>query len=182
MRNAIRTGALVSTLAILLSALPAAQQGRKAAQATVARTPWGHPDLQGTWNNSTITPLERPAKFGGREFLTAEEARALDEAAAKQYDERPANAAQDVDALTAAIVEVTGVTPERSTGGGTPDGRFIAAIAREVVEFGPLNDSIHKVNECIRVAAIGPLSTIYERTILALLAGAANEPAAKSRD
>lgn len=98
MRNAIRTGALVSTFAIVLSALPAAQQGRKAAQATVARTPWGHPDLQGTWNNSTITPLERPAKFGGREFLTAEEARALDEAAAKQYDERPANAAQDVDA------------------------------------------------------------------------------------
>ena len=70
MRNVIRTGALVSTLALLLNALPAAQQGRKAAQASVPRTPWGHPDLQGTWNNSTITPLERPAKFAGREFLT----------------------------------------------------------------------------------------------------------------
>ncbi len=98
MRNAIRTGALVSTLAILLSALPAAQQGRKAAQPTVPRTPWGHPDLQGTWNNSTITPLERPARFAGREFLTEEEARAMDAAAATQYDERPANSAQDVDA------------------------------------------------------------------------------------
>ena len=98
MRNALRTGALVSTLAILLSALPAAQQGRKAAQASVPRTPWGHPDLQGTWNNSTITPLERPAKFAGREFLTEEEARAMDAAAATQYDQRPANSAQDVDA------------------------------------------------------------------------------------
>ena len=45
-------------------------------------TPWGHPDLQGIWTNSTITPLERPAAFAGREFLTEEEARKLDTAAA----------------------------------------------------------------------------------------------------
>jgi hypothetical protein len=64
----------------------------------VARTPWGHPDLQGLWNNSTITPLERPAQFAGREFMTEAEARALDAAAASRYDERPADAAQDVDA------------------------------------------------------------------------------------
>jgi len=63
-----------------------------------ARTPWGHPDLQGTWNNSTITPLERPREYGNREFLTAEEAKQLDAAAAVRYDERPADPAQDVDA------------------------------------------------------------------------------------
>jgi hypothetical protein len=62
------------------------------------RTPWGHPDLQGIWNNSTITPLERPARFAGREFLTEEEAKAIDAAAAEQYDQRPQNATQDVDA------------------------------------------------------------------------------------
>jgi hypothetical protein len=62
------------------------------------RTPWGHPDLQGIWNNSTITPLERPRAFAGREFLTAAEAAQLDAAAAERYDERPQDAAQDVDA------------------------------------------------------------------------------------
>jgi hypothetical protein len=65
---------------------------------TLPRTPWGHPDLQGIWNNSTITPLERSAQFGGREFLTAEEARALDTAAASRYDQRLDDPAQDVDA------------------------------------------------------------------------------------
>ena len=62
------------------------------------RTPWGHPDLQGIWTNSTITPLERPAAFAGREFMTEDEARKLDRAAATQYDERSGNAAADVNA------------------------------------------------------------------------------------
>ena len=62
------------------------------------RTPWGHPDLQGTWNNSTITPLERPREFAGREFLTSDEVHTLDAAAAERYDQRPTDAAQDVDA------------------------------------------------------------------------------------
>jgi hypothetical protein len=61
------------------------------------RTPWGHPDLQGVWNNSTLTPLERPAAYAGREFLTEAEVRALDDKAAVQYDERPANRSADLD-------------------------------------------------------------------------------------
>jgi hypothetical protein len=65
---------------------------------SLARTPWGHPDLQGIWNNSTITPLERPREYAGREFLTPDEVRKLDDAAAERYDQRPADAAQDVDA------------------------------------------------------------------------------------
>jgi succinyl-diaminopimelate desuccinylase len=73
------------------------------------------------------------------------------------------------DVLGGVVADVTGLTPALSTSGGTSDGRFIAAIAREVVEFGPVNASIHKVDEHIRVADLAPLSRIYERTIGALL-------------
>jgi succinyl-diaminopimelate desuccinylase len=70
-----------------------------------------------------------------------------------------------VDALTAAVASIAGVRPELSTSGGTSDGRFLAKLAREVVEFGPLNDSIHKIDEHVRIADLEPLSAIYERTI-----------------
>ena len=75
-----------------------------------------------------------------------------------------------VAALSGAIEQTLGVTTELSTTGGTSDGRFIADICTEVVEFGPVNASIHKVNECIDAAAIEPLSVVYERTLRALLA------------
>jgi succinyl-diaminopimelate desuccinylase len=71
--------------------------------------------------------------------------------------------------LSEAIRAVTGITPGLSTGGGTSDGRFIAALAREVVEFGPLAEGMHGVNERVRLADIAPLSSIYERSIVALL-------------
>jgi succinyl-diaminopimelate desuccinylase len=73
-----------------------------------------------------------------------------------------------VDALSAAVGDVAGVTPALSTGGGTSDGRFLATISTEVVEFGPVNATIHGVDERIRVADIAPLSLIYEQTIAAL--------------
>jgi succinyl-diaminopimelate desuccinylase len=73
------------------------------------------------------------------------------------------------DALSAAVRTETGCTPELSTTGGTSDGRFLATIASEVVEFGPLNDSIHKIDERVRIADIGPLSVVYERTAATLL-------------
>jgi succinyl-diaminopimelate desuccinylase len=72
-----------------------------------------------------------------------------------------------VDALTASVQSVTGVQPTLSTTGGTSDGRFLARLAREVVEFGPLNDSIHKIDEHVQVADLEPLATIFERTIQA---------------
>jgi succinyl-diaminopimelate desuccinylase len=75
-----------------------------------------------------------------------------------------------IDTLRAVIHDVTGLTPALSTSGGTSDGRFLAAIARETVEFGPLGDSIHKVNERIALADLAPLSVIYERAATALLA------------
>jgi hypothetical protein len=62
---------------------------------TTARTAWGHPDLQGFWNFSTPTPLERPAEVGGREFLTKEEiARLADQAASR--DRRNSDPTRDV--------------------------------------------------------------------------------------
>jgi succinyl-diaminopimelate desuccinylase len=61
------------------------------------------------------------------------------------------------------------VVPELSTTGGTSDGRFIARICPQVVEFGVVNASIHKANEWVEVAAIEPLTSIYRRTLEALL-------------
>lgn len=74
-----------------------------------------------------------------------------------------------VDVAMAAIREVTGVTPELSCTGGTSDGRFIADICDEVVELGPVNATIHKLNECVRVADLEPLSAIYRRMLERLL-------------
>ena len=71
-----------------------------------------------------------------------------------------------VDALMASVESVSGVRPTLSTSGGTSDGRFLARLAREVVEFGPLNLSIHKIDEHVRVNDLGPLSMIYERTVM----------------
>ncbi|NMG35190.1 succinyl-diaminopimelate desuccinylase [Azoarcus sp. TTM-91] len=74
-----------------------------------------------------------------------------------------------VGAISEAIRERLAVETELSTTGGTSDGRFIADICKEVVEFGPVNASIHKVNECIAVDAIAPLSDVYLGTLRRLL-------------
>jgi succinyl-diaminopimelate desuccinylase len=70
-----------------------------------------------------------------------------------------------------AIKENTGVTPELSTSGGTSDGRFIAPICAEVVEIGPVNASIHKVNECVSVKDLGILADIYYNIMSGLISG-----------
>jgi succinyl-diaminopimelate desuccinylase len=74
-----------------------------------------------------------------------------------------------VAALERAIRDTIGIETGLSTTGGTSDGRFIAHICREVVEFGPVNATIHQLDECISVDALAPLSLIYERTMHALL-------------
>lgn len=74
-----------------------------------------------------------------------------------------------VEAISAAIEESYGVTPALSTTGGTSDGRFIADICKQVIEFGPLNATIHKLNECVAVADIEPLKETYRRTMEKLL-------------
>ena len=75
-----------------------------------------------------------------------------------------------VDKLSAAIQETVGIQPQVSTGGGTSDGRFIAEICAQVVELGPLNASIHKLNEHISLSDIGALHAIYLRALEKLLA------------
>jgi succinyl-diaminopimelate desuccinylase len=74
-----------------------------------------------------------------------------------------------VDAISAAIRAETGAGPEVSTTGGTSDGRFIATVCPQVIEFGPPNATIHKIDECISVADLEPLKNIYRRTLELLL-------------
>ena len=73
------------------------------------------------------------------------------------------------DALAAAIRAETGIEPALSTTGGTSDGRFIARICPQVIEFGPTNATIHKIDENVELASLEPLKNIYRRTIEALL-------------
>jgi succinyl-diaminopimelate desuccinylase len=73
-------------------------------------------------------------------------------------------------ALTDAIATEAGVSVEMSTTGGTSDGRFIAEICPQLVEFGPVNASIHQVDERIAVADLEPLARIYEHTFDRLIA------------
>jgi succinyl-diaminopimelate desuccinylase len=73
------------------------------------------------------------------------------------------------EALVQAILDEAGVAAELSTTGGTSDGRFIAKICKQVIEFGPINASIHQLNEHIRLDTLEPLKNIYRRTLGLLL-------------
>jgi succinyl-diaminopimelate desuccinylase len=72
-------------------------------------------------------------------------------------------------AISQAIRAETGVDTELSTTGGTSDGRFIAKICPQVVEFGPINASIHQIDEHIRIDSLEPLKNVYRRTLENLL-------------
>jgi len=78
-----------------------------------------------------------------------------------------------VDIATQAIRDVAGVEPALSCDGGTSDGRYIARICAEIVEIGPVNATIHKLNERVCVADLEPLAAIYESILARLLAGGA---------
>ncbi|NIW86311.1 MAG: succinyl-diaminopimelate desuccinylase [Gammaproteobacteria bacterium] len=77
--------------------------------------------------------------------------------------------AELVDAVRGAIHRVTGRQTELSTGGGTSDGRFIAPAGAQVVEIGPCNATIHKVNECVGCQDLETLAQIYEQVLAELL-------------
>jgi len=74
-----------------------------------------------------------------------------------------------IDAVVGACAEHLSITPVLDTGGGTSDGRFISPTGAEVVELGPLNDSIHKVNEWVQMADLEPLARAYRGVIERLL-------------
>ena len=73
------------------------------------------------------------------------------------------------DVVSQAVAEQTGSSPELSTGGGTSDGRFISPAGTDVVELGPVNASIHKVNERVKLADLPRLTTMYQRIMELLL-------------
>ncbi len=70
-----------------------------------------------------------------------------------------------------AVEEQLAIVPKLSTGGGTSDGRFIAPMGAQVIELGVINQTIHKVNECVRVEDLERLSQLYFRTLELLLVG-----------
>ncbi len=74
-----------------------------------------------------------------------------------------------IDAVSSAVQEIAGERPELSTGGGTSDGRFISPSGAQVVELGPVNESIHKVNGHVRLADIAALADTYHRVMEKLL-------------
>ncbi|HEX7437579.1 MAG TPA: succinyl-diaminopimelate desuccinylase, partial [Caldimonas sp.] len=74
------------------------------------------------------------------------------------------------EALSQAILAETGNAPRLSTTGGTSDGRFIAKICREVIECGPVNATIHKIDESVEVASLEPLKNIYRGALERLIA------------
>lgn len=74
-----------------------------------------------------------------------------------------------VDAVCGAIHDTTGLTPDLSTSGGTSDGRFIAPSGTQVVELGPVNATIHKIDECVAVADLDRLADLYYRILERLL-------------
>lgn len=75
-----------------------------------------------------------------------------------------------VEATVQAVQNVANITPLLETSGGTSDGRFIAQMGAEVVEFGPLNQTIHKVDECVSVEDLGKCGEIYYQILQKVLA------------
>lgn len=75
-----------------------------------------------------------------------------------------------LDAMVESITEINGQAPQLLTTGGTSDGRFIAPMGAQVIELGPVNATIHKVNECVKIDDLEKLAIMYERIMEKLLA------------
>ncbi|MBW0454301.1 MAG: succinyl-diaminopimelate desuccinylase [Candidatus Kinetoplastibacterium crithidii] len=74
------------------------------------------------------------------------------------------------DTLSESIKEEVGITSKMSTSGGTSDGRFLTKVSKQIIEFGPCNETIHKVNECVKITDLEKLKNIYKKIIEKLLA------------
>ena len=125
MRIRLLAVATLPTAICIAPVVAAAQTG--AAAAPVPKTPWGDPDLQGTWDYRTITPLERPQQYGDREFYTDAEVKEMEARAAKRMDEPPAE-----DAPAATIHPTYWTDP----------GRFVAENRRTSLILDPPNGRI----------------------------------------
>lgn len=146
-------------------------------------TSWQISNINGGTGATNVVPGEVEILFNFR-FCTASTEASLKERVFAIFDQHELDYSIDweysppyitprgnlSDAISEAIQESYGVTPELSTTGGTSDGRFIADICKQVIEFGPLNATIHKLNECVAVADIEPLKETYKKTMEKLLA------------
>jgi succinyl-diaminopimelate desuccinylase len=71
--------------------------------------------------------------------------------------------------LLEATIKALGFTPELSTSGGTSDGRFIAPLGTEIIELGVCNDTIHQINERVKVSELDELTEVYEKILINLI-------------
>ncbi|MCH8071410.1 MAG: succinyl-diaminopimelate desuccinylase [Proteobacteria bacterium] len=140
-------------------------------------------DLRSSGGAANVTPQELHASFNFRystewnhQDLQAEVVRILDRAdidyeLAWHLSGEPflTGPGALIDAVVDAVKKQTGSAPELSTGGGTSDGRFIAPSGAQVVELGPVNASIHKVNEHVKVADVPRLAIMYQQILENLL-------------
>ncbi len=140
-------------------------------------------ELSSTGGAPNVTPGELRARFNFR-YCTEWNQASLEQAVERILDEHGLDYQLDwhlsgapfltepgrlTDAVSQAVFEVAGLRPELSTGGGTSDGRFISPAGVDVVELGPVNATIHKVNEHVRLADIQALRAVYRRTLELLL-------------
>ena len=146
-------------------------------------TTWQISNLNAGTGANNVIPGEMHVKFNFRfstastlESLQTRVVGILDKHGLKydlewRYDGRPflTKPGDLVHAVGRAIQSVTGIETKISTTGGTSDGRFLADICPQVIEFGPPNATIHKVDECIRVDDIEPLRRIYQQILVNLL-------------
>ena len=100
-RSRVSRNTLMALVAVVYLVSPSAhaqQQNASGGAGQSPRTPWGDPDLQGLWNNATITPLQRPESLGDKAFLTAEEVAAMEQRAAAGFSQ--ANTPRGADRTT----------------------------------------------------------------------------------
>jgi hypothetical protein len=132
-RTASRAGWLAAAAAIALAGSPAGQvtvSGQRSASTSSApRTPWGHPDLQGVWTNSTTTPLERPADLADKPILTEEERRTRDKEVASRVSFDRAGSLPGVGAYNEFWMERGALNLRTSLVIDPPDGKIPAMTA-----------------------------------------------------
>ena len=105
-------------------------------------------------------------------FLKVTQAESITKAAEELHLSQPAVSIQlknFQDQFEIPLTEVIGQPGIADTGGGTSDGRFLAPAGAQVVELGPVNESIHQVNEWVQIDALEPLAKLYQRSIEGLL-------------
>jgi hypothetical protein len=180
-RLAINVGVLAALIAWLpfAIALVSGQARSSAANAKVSsktettpRTPWGDPDLQGVWSYATLTPLERPASVGGREFFTREEAAAREAEAEVDAPPRPGDPGTynvhwfDRGKIASNLRTSLIVDPPDGRLPLTPEARKLIAAKTQYAQAHPADSWLDRSawDRCITYHGVPPISTGYNNT------------------